>query len=363
MSRRMLRDWTDSKKVDMLSAEAERLFTRLIMKADDYGGYHAEPALLIAFLFPYKTKKIKEADIERWLTECEEAALLVTFDHDEKRYLHIFEFGQRLDKAKAKFPFPPQLIKKQDRSESVRFAPKSSESIKSSTDSTAELEVERNSEIEKKNTPTGVDEAAASSPSPELLYKDVKKTKGWITDFIRKHKPTFINPYLDLWNIFASERKLPQVRDLTLSRKRKFHVRIRENGFDFIELLRKAAQSEFVLTSNWFTFDWILENDKNFLKVLEGNYDNKTTTSKQGKPSQKPVLGFNDELKYLFERLQEGTLEARTISPEIYVKLETRDMVPLGRASQMQGATTEEKMQNAVVEFLKAQTKEVANVC
>jgi len=39
MPNRILRDWTDSDRVNSLSAEAERLFIRLIMKADDYGRY------------------------------------------------------------------------------------------------------------------------------------------------------------------------------------------------------------------------------------------------------------------------------------------------------------------------------------
>ena len=52
MPSRILRDWTDSLRFDGLSAEAERLFTRLIMKADDYGRFHADPRLLRAGCFP-----------------------------------------------------------------------------------------------------------------------------------------------------------------------------------------------------------------------------------------------------------------------------------------------------------------------
>ena len=52
MPTRMLRDWTDSLKFDGLSAEAERLFARLLMKADDYGRYHADPRLVRAGCFP-----------------------------------------------------------------------------------------------------------------------------------------------------------------------------------------------------------------------------------------------------------------------------------------------------------------------
>ena len=47
-----------------------------------------------------------------------------------------------------------------------------------------------------------------------------------------------------------------------------------------IEILRKAQCSDFLISSKWFGFDWLLENDGNYLKVLEGNYDNGKDLSK-----------------------------------------------------------------------------------
>ena len=52
MPNRILRDWTDSEPVNSLSVHAERLFVRLIMKADDYGRLTDHPKLLRAMLFP-----------------------------------------------------------------------------------------------------------------------------------------------------------------------------------------------------------------------------------------------------------------------------------------------------------------------
>ena len=38
----MLRDWTQSEKIDELTIESERFFTRLIMKVDDYGCFYRD---------------------------------------------------------------------------------------------------------------------------------------------------------------------------------------------------------------------------------------------------------------------------------------------------------------------------------
>jgi hypothetical protein len=106
MPNRMLRDWTDSEKVNSLSPQEERMFLRLIMKADDYGCYYADTRLLRASLFPLLIDTVREADISRWMAACQKAGLIVLYEVANKRYLQIVDFKQRLDKARAKYPLP-----------------------------------------------------------------------------------------------------------------------------------------------------------------------------------------------------------------------------------------------------------------
>ena len=103
MSNRVIRDWTDSEKIDLLSAEGERFFTRLFMKADDFGYYHANPKLLLSTLFPLK-EDITKDHILLWLNECEKALLINTYECGGKKYLCIINFGQRLRRMKSSFP-------------------------------------------------------------------------------------------------------------------------------------------------------------------------------------------------------------------------------------------------------------------
>lgn len=107
MPNRILRDWTDSDRVDGLTVHAERFFTRLIMAVDDYGRYSADPRLLKARMFPLRLEQTKEADIVKWLNECWTSGLVLLYEVSGKKYLQIEEFGQRLRIKREKYPCPP----------------------------------------------------------------------------------------------------------------------------------------------------------------------------------------------------------------------------------------------------------------
>jgi len=104
MANRILRDWTASESIDNLSPEAEVFFTRLIMKADDYGSFYSNPKLIRAALFPLK--EYKDITISKWVNECIAAGVLFAYTADGKEYLRIINFGQRLRNMRSTFPQP-----------------------------------------------------------------------------------------------------------------------------------------------------------------------------------------------------------------------------------------------------------------
>ena len=92
---------------------------------------------------------------------------------------------------------------------------------------------------------------------------------------------------LKLWNDSAT-RSIPKVRMLSPARKEKVKLRIKEmGGMEEAKTIlstcfRKISESDFCngATGKWTaTFDWFFENEKNWLKVLEGNYDNRQEKS------------------------------------------------------------------------------------
>jgi len=97
----------------------------------------------------------------------------------------------------------------------------------------------------------------------------------FIANFIREHKPDFLEPYVDCWNMFAEKFGKPKIIELTESREKKLKVRLRNSNFLYPDILNKVKDQSFPMESNFLTFDWIIENDKNYLKILEGNFKDK----------------------------------------------------------------------------------------
>lgn len=109
MPNRIIRDWTDSATMNKLGWQEEVLFTRLIMKADDYGNYFADTSLIKSLLFPRKDG-LRNSDVERWLTNLKAADLIRIYPAKGDSFLHIVNFGQRLRQKKRTYPEPPDSI-------------------------------------------------------------------------------------------------------------------------------------------------------------------------------------------------------------------------------------------------------------
>lgn len=105
MPSRVLRDITDSERVELLSANAEVLMYRIFMKADDFGSFHANPKLIKSALFPLKDN-VRETDISHWMDELLKAGLIAVYQVGTKQYLRVVNFGQRLRNMRNAFPHP-----------------------------------------------------------------------------------------------------------------------------------------------------------------------------------------------------------------------------------------------------------------
>lgn len=104
MPNRILRDWTSSETIASLSDQAEILFVRLIMKADDHGCFYGNPKLIKAALFPLRP--YSEKQIKQWRDEIVKAGIVQMYVVDGKTYLKILNFNQRLRLMQSKFPQP-----------------------------------------------------------------------------------------------------------------------------------------------------------------------------------------------------------------------------------------------------------------
>lgn len=76
----------------------------------------------------------------------------------------------------------------------------------------------------------------------------------------------------------------PRIMKLSDERKKKIKCRYEEMKGDLTILetvFRKMQESEFMRSGSWASFDWIFKNSQNWMKVFEGNYDDKPGNGKK----------------------------------------------------------------------------------
>lgn len=107
MPNRVLREGIlTSERVNLLSLDGEVFYRRLMSVVDDFGRYTAHPALLRAHLYPLRLDRVREASMERLLTECEKVRLVRLYVVASKPYLEVLDFGQHVRAKHSKWPAP-----------------------------------------------------------------------------------------------------------------------------------------------------------------------------------------------------------------------------------------------------------------
>ena len=122
MPTRLIRDAIlTSGRVASLSWEAEVFYRRLMSVADDYGLYDARTPILRSALYPLQLDKMSECNIQRCLSACEAAGLILLYSHNEKPYLMILGFDQQ-GKSMPKWPLPNgyEVLKVSDKKYELR---------------------------------------------------------------------------------------------------------------------------------------------------------------------------------------------------------------------------------------------------
>jgi len=110
-------------------------------------------------------------------------------------------------------------------------------------------------------------------PSP--IYNENQRDYTENTSRLLREYTLFVRE----WNEFASKNSLNKISSLTNSRKKKLQVRFKNGDFKklFSNALVEIKKSQYLLgAKGWkISFDWLIQNDENILKVIEGNYRDK----------------------------------------------------------------------------------------
>jgi len=147
--------------------------------------------------------------------------------------------------------------------------------------------------LETKQNPTKPKKADNDSDSDNKKDNDSNKVKDnkkeeiktylaianrdlvFLVNYIKNNNPQILEPYTECWNLFAEKYNKPKIITLSKTRRNKLILRLKNEDFKFVNILDKVKTQSFAMESNFFNFDWIIENDNNYLKILEGNYQDK----------------------------------------------------------------------------------------
>jgi len=246
-----------SENLNSLDTDAEVFLYRLIVTCDDYGIFFANTSILRAKCFPLRIDKIKDKDIEKWIKALVDANLIFLYENEGRQYLKLSKWDrhQQVRATKSKYPTPDM--------ENSRL-----------------ISIDINCNQLLANVPVFV---SVSDSSNRKRNRDKGEESAETT------------PYSEVQEIFNRVCvSFGKVQKMSNSRKDKLRTRWAEIKTieSFENICTKMESSNFLKGDNkqkWkATFDWILENDNNWVKVIEGNYDNKLGGSNDGESKTKP---------------------------------------------------------------------------
>ena len=251
--------WDDT-KIGRISRDARLLYIGLWTFSDDIGVVIGDTIWLKSKIFPYDQIQVQQ--FEKWMNELVTNGFICLLSYKEERFIYLPNFTrhQVINKPNTKdLNIPKQLIDN------------SKEGIQS-------LITERS----RNNTVAFTEQS--------VLIIGVGKGEEYIPPTVPPGDDGHCGEKIDynaLMDTFNSmfDGKLPKVTSMTDKRKKAVKARAAEHGKNAImAVFQNVLQSPFLLghnDKNWSCdFDWIFR-PTNFIKILEGNYNGKSSNQVQ----------------------------------------------------------------------------------
>lgn len=122
------------------------------------------------------------------------------------------------------------------------------------------------------------------------------------------HEKSEIDLFIEAYSVMAAQVGLAVPRAVTASRRQRIGAKIRAHGLDVcFEAIRRVGQSSFCTGSNdrgWRAdLDFVLQ-DKSFLGLIEGKYENRVGVHRSNAPPQQPMMA--DLTGHLLRQMREN---------------------------------------------------------
>lgn len=240
-----------SRDLNALSDGAERLFWRLLLVADDFGRFDADPHVVKARCFPLKVDRIKTPTVNRWLTEIVTATIIQLYQNGHNTYGFFVSWDKHQQKRALHSKYPNPIA---------------SDSICNHLLANAS---------ENRSTPRTVVNYR------EAISLGAKGARDASVSELDLTAQMDAQGLFDGWNDICAAQGLGRVQELTKQRQAHIRLRLHEHpaGPWWEDVLNRITETPFLMGRNdrkWSaSFDWLIANDTNAVKVTEGKYVNK----------------------------------------------------------------------------------------
>lgn len=240
-----------SEDIAKLDPMEEIFFYRLIVNCDDFGRCDARPQMLKAKLFPIN-ETIGTEDCSMYLIKLVEVGLVAMYENDGRPYLFLtkWEDHQQMRARRSKYPDPPTHNSK-----------------------LISIDINGNQLKSDEITCTRESNPIQSESNPNLNPNPIQEDV----------------PYQKMIDLFHERcPSLPKIKSMTDKRRRTLKARwadLKGDVIDYQAFLDRVEKSDFLTnrTGTWKAdFDWIM-TQHNFVKIIEGNYDNRPGKSQSAK--------------------------------------------------------------------------------
>jgi hypothetical protein len=276
----------DDELVDILgNAEGIIIYQLLWSIADDWGGYEAKFG---SIALRSGALRLSKERVQQVIAALIDAGKIIPYQDNGKTYHWIKNFHkhQKLtNPASPTIPLPSWIQFEEESYPSgkkyAKYKILNDILIKHLQENTGRLpedywkttgNLEKKRKEREEERKEGVRSAPSSPREPETPPAEPSQDSQPGEKIAQSAKPKFGPAELvALWNEAGCR---PQVQKLTDDRRRKITARVRERADpawwrEFFEKVRGLQERG----RKWLNIDWVIKNENNLLKVIEGNYD------------------------------------------------------------------------------------------
>ncbi|HEX8042811.1 hypothetical protein [Candidatus Deferrimicrobium sp.] len=284
-----------SVQVADLSILGQLIFERMFPHADSQGRLPGHPRKVKATVIPMVDASAEQ--VAEQLQKMHDLELIVWYEPDAEKYVQLVSWWRYQDRRFArpsKYPAPEgwkDRIRYSDPHEPKRFILENWEGVfgrprigkckgdpppKPPIHNSYVGNLHRPPTQEAQNDPTASASDLKPTSSSESGDSDSSKSSG------NGKNTEGVQAFFDLWNLEA--KTLPKATKLTDTRRRKILARLRERPLqEWGEVFRRMERSSFLRGETGGSFradlDWIIANEGNTFKVVEGRYDDREKRS------------------------------------------------------------------------------------